>query len=752
MGLQGRRNTMLAWTNLGDRPFTFVPAPDAPGVLHLTRSALSSVLNSFAHTATVVEHLRKFAAAVYDSSLHGQSQTIPSVRLTRNQYRSSRTLEAFAEAVDSQLRRFDTWCATREEQICKAGGGVCPTIVSFLSLEVAMRNEFSETFVVIRELLLGITRRATRSSDVLEEFWTLPDLPQRMSPSNLTALLLDSLLLNVIEHASMGDTVTSRNLMTVFGASAEPLWKMIGKWVGDGMPVHDLSGPTDAHTQTVDDEFFIEDNELPLLDPDFWSDGFVLRDAEDDGGGASSLVAVPLFLQYAAEHVLSAGKAVGLLRALGMTTVFERTGGSVLTPNWPPFSSLLSADTTCSPDHGASSPYVGSVDDFSRLVYDELVSPCRSAQDRMTQVLVDDCDLWHHLSAMEDLLLMRRGDAISNLVDILFARMDSPQPWTDFHFLNSAFRDVIEMGRTSWVDPSLVRFSHRGHNGKAISRTVRAIEGLLIEYAVPFPLTYMFGPRAMQVYSSVFVFILQIRRAKHTLERILVRSAIGSVSHAGNDLKVFYAMRSKLSWFVNALLNFVSTNVLHTQLVSFHSALRDAGSLDDMITLHREHLAKIEGRCLLHANTSALHRAVTSVLDMCLHFSECFVAYAGDTTLDISKQSLIHVKRHRSKRQKRQRRNVIGFSLSLLEENSSSSESEPDEDSMEVPETSFSLNATSAIDFAEESFHVRLDKMSGELDALVRFVRRGVESLAGGTGEAAPAFGIFAFALEDWDR
>ena len=42
--------------------------------------------------------------------------------------------------------------------------------------------------------------------------------------------------------------------------------------------------------------------------------------------------------------------------------------------------------------------------------------------------------------------------------------------------------------------------------------------------------------------------------------------------------------------------------------------------------------------------------------------------------------------------------------------------------------------------------------MSTELDALVRFVRRGVESLAGGTSEAASAFGVFAFALEDWDR
>lgn len=127
--------------------------------------------------------------------------------------------------------------------------------------------------------------------------------------------------------------------------------------------------------------------------------------------------------------------------------------------------------------------------------------------------------------------------------------MDSPQTWTDFHFLNSAFRDVVELGRKPWVDPSLVRISHRGKD-KNIGRTVRAIDGLLIEYAVPFPLTYIFGPRTMQVYSSIFVFILQIRRAKHALERILIRGAVGGMSHVDGNFKVFYAMRSKLSWFI----------------------------------------------------------------------------------------------------------------------------------------------------------------------------------------------------------
>lgn len=129
-------------------------------------------------------------------------------------------------------------------------------------------------------------------------------------------------------------------------------------------------------------------------------------------------------------------------------------------------------------------------------------------------------------------------------------QMDSQQPWSDFHFLNSAFGDVLDLGRAKWIESALVRFSYRGTKDRTINRTIRGIDGLLVEYAVPFPLTYLFGPRVLQAYGSLFVFLLQIRRAKNVLERILVRGAIASVPNLGSELKVFYAMRSKLSWFI----------------------------------------------------------------------------------------------------------------------------------------------------------------------------------------------------------
>lgn len=128
--------------------------------------------------------------------------------------------------------------------------------------------------------------------------------------------------------------------------------------------------------------------------------------------------------------------------------------------------------------------------------------------------------------------------------------MDSQQPWSDFHFLNSAFGDVLDLGHTKWIEGALVRFSYRGAKDRAANRTIEDIEGLLVEYAVPFPLTYIFGAKVIQTYGSLFIFLLQIRRAKSVLERILVRGNLTNQARSGSELKVFYAMRSKLSWFI----------------------------------------------------------------------------------------------------------------------------------------------------------------------------------------------------------
>ena len=492
--------------------------------------------------------------------------------------RNSRTLEAFAEAVDFEVRKFDAWCSAREEDICHAQGPSAtaeqPLVVSLLSLEKSVRDEFGTTFDTLKIILQDVTQKASISRKYQVHFakssvtdssmipiWDLTEVQNNVPPAVITTHLLNALLYAVREQDLMGEAIISATLMRVFSKSAEPVWSMIGAWIRDGMPIRDFStlgapiAPEDGGWNGqggTDDEFFIEDNEMPLLDPDFWTEGCTLR---NDGNGVSQVL--PVFVEHVAQDVLSTGKAVGLLRALGGDPQPGDSGDAdvALTDDssvgWKRFEALIRESGSEGEDE-EKIVLPTSAEALSRIVHEDLHLRYLSAQQALIKVLLEDCELEHHLNVMEDCYFMRRGDVMNHFLDSLFAKMDSQQAWFDFHFLNSTLRDVVEMSYHRWIDPSLVRLSYQDSPDKATTRSVRGLNPLFVEYAVPFPLTYICGPKAIQSYSSIFVWLTQIKRARSLLENTVLRGS-GLVSrdvHQQAEMKAFYALRNKLSWFV----------------------------------------------------------------------------------------------------------------------------------------------------------------------------------------------------------
>ena len=547
--------------------------------MHLTPDSQHSIISAFARLATTLQHLRRFVSTVFvkaaERSKGDEEDRISYILNFRR--KNSRTLEAFAEAVDFEVRRFDAWCSAREEDICRAQGPSTaakqPLVVSLLSLEKSVRDEFGTMFDTLKGILQDVTQKASTSrryqihfakSNVTDSsaipIWDLTEVQKNVPPAVITTHLLNTLLHAVREQDLMGETTISATLMRVFSKSAEPVWSMIGAWIRDGMPIHDFSilgapvipeevGRDDQGG--IDDEFFIEDNEMPLLDPDFWAEGCALK---NQGNGISQML--PVFVEHVAQDVLSAGKAVGLLRALGgdpqpedlSDTDVSVTDASV---GWKRFEVLI-REFGSGGENEETIMLPTSAETLSRIVYEDVHPRYLSTQQALTKILLEDCELEHHLNVMEDCYFMRRGDVMNHFLDSLFAKMDSQQAWFDFHFLNSAFRDVVEMSYHKWIDPSLVRLSYQDSPDKAATRSVRGLDPLFVEYAVPFPLTYICGPKAVQSYSSIFVWLTQIKRARSLLENTVLRGSgfVSRDAHQQAEMKAFYALRNKLSWFV----------------------------------------------------------------------------------------------------------------------------------------------------------------------------------------------------------
>ncbi|KAF8622209.1 hypothetical protein AX15_007310 [Amanita polypyramis BW_CC] len=566
MALQGRKNQLYAW-----KDGAYTTTTSTPRLAHLSAKSQNSILMSLASSASTVRSL-----SVFCSKVLAHSQQSPLNNESDRHITISRTVEAFADAVDAELRIFDQWCSAREENMCRALGGVYSDsesspglIVSLLDTEKAVRDRFGPAFIVLLEVVRSVVPELLDPSQADGQKASLRT--RGRAPSIVMAALMDTLFACAQEHIERGeegDIFTGGVLMRVFVRTAEPVWTMIEGWLRDGMGLGIGTGNQDEGK--LDDEFFIESNGLGigmmgsgLLDPDFWKDGYSLREGVElspgeNVGQEKGTQAIPMFLEHVAMPVLRAGKTIGLLRALGILPPTNSQN------QWMSFGTLVGSNELYSGSKDGSGDSVDrrrteklfavSVDTLSRLIYDELTPRCETAGALLARILTEECDLWGHLKAIEDLYLMRRGDAMSHFTDLVFAKMDTQQPWGDFHFLNSAFADTvaasISTGQQShWIRPSLVRFSYRNNGNRdrnrSIDVTVRALDGLSVDYAVPFPLAYIFRPVMVQVYCEIFVFLIQARRAKNVLERILVRGAA-----TRHELKPFYAFRGRLSWFI----------------------------------------------------------------------------------------------------------------------------------------------------------------------------------------------------------
>jgi gamma-tubulin complex component 5 len=144
---------------------------------------------------------------------------------------------------------------------------------------------------------------------------------------------------------------------------------------------------------------------------------------------------------------------------------------------------------------------------------------------------------------------------------------------------------------------------------------------------------------------------------------------------------------------------------------------------------------------------TTLRQAILSILDIALGFHDALTTHADQASPRIGPKS------HRNRRAQQDRSAAIRFATSLRETTvqTSDSESDPEDevDELRLGPRSYRMPSASR-DVRQISSEIT--EMQDELDRLVRFVRREVEGLAGGTSAAASTFSILAFALEDWDR
>jgi len=337
------------------------------------------------------------------------------------------------------VRGVDRWCAEREEELFRSQRGHGKQlVVSLLSFEGSLRQRMAGVLEVVDVVLRRITQKAVAA----------PVMPNNepssihannfafYHPSILSTRILDGLFAAIREQLSMGETATSQGLLSIFTHTAQPIWFSIGRWLRDGMDA--VEGEDIYGSPMQDEELFIEKGDVPLGSPDFWDEGYRLRMVAEDANQSTPALqrdAVPVVFREIAPHVLAAGKEVGLLRAMGLDTP---ASFRIQEHQWLSFKQLYArSEENASKEVelailalagesqilDATAGMRWASDALVATVQDYAVSVCQEAHSQLIRVLKEDCELSRHLSGMQALFLMRRGDIMSKWCDSVFSKV-----------------------------------------------------------------------------------------------------------------------------------------------------------------------------------------------------------------------------------------------------------------------------------------------------------------------------------------
>jgi gamma-tubulin complex component 5 len=309
-----------------------------------------------------MRQLRAFARAIFNASY-----AFPSSSHTQGAP-STPTLEAFAAAIDCQVRKFTTWCAAYEEGPCVLHSGPSDklNICSLLSLEHRTSEFMGASFDLLLSLvhdILSLCSPATTNMQAPKS----EECPFNFSlvhPSVLCTFMLDALIAAARGEHLKGLSGSAQLIMDVFTITIEPLWNSLGTWMRRGMAFEHGGTLWTAGSRKQSELFIQRDENIPINHIDFWLDGYKVSDKFSQDLSMEQVRSarphgfehhsIPMIFRAFANEILSAGKSVGLLRVLQSDDLLslEASGfHSHPLQDWPSFREIIRSSTDhISPD------------------------------------------------------------------------------------------------------------------------------------------------------------------------------------------------------------------------------------------------------------------------------------------------------------------------------------------------------------------------------------------------------------------
>lgn len=112
----------------------------------------------------------------------------------------------------------------------------------------------------------------------------------------------------------------------------------------------------------------------------------------------------------------------------------------------------------------------------------------------------------------------------------------------------------------------------------------------------------------MIIYSQIFIFLLQIRRAKHLIDRTILIKLVNSIVPAFRTpeqyIKRYYSLRRKLNWIISILLDFFESFIIEKEIKELNNLIKGSTNIKELIEGHEIHVFRLRDRMLLNSTVS----------------------------------------------------------------------------------------------------------------------------------------------------
>ncbi|OQD88172.1 hypothetical protein PENANT_c004G05486 [Penicillium antarcticum] len=475
-----------------------------------------------------------------------------------------------------------TFCRGVEERLCEFDGILSQvqckylssgSTISLLQLLADVRQH-SHELVLLAKMVANLGNSST-------------DQPMRC---------LDLLYDLICKLEALGDESASRSLAELFFLCFKTYTRSIQFWMETGQV-----DPSDI-------TFFIRahrEGDLRTL----WHDWFVL----DEGLDRQK---IPQFLETSVQKIFTAGKSMVFLRHLNAVIPEAREKPA------------MTIDEISSSDSALLLPFSALVESaFEKLVD---IDHSRSAI-RLREELDEKCGLWSSLDALQHVYLGKDLSALSIIDSKVFELIDRGRSWDDRFLLTEISRTAFSSIPTIDTSRLLVRPATTALRESQNHRSVAILESISIDYGLPWPVANIITEEATCSYQRISTFLMQIRRARYSIVKQRIRDARNTQDEKNDTL--VHALHHNMLWFIDFIYGHLTYLVISTANQSLQSALLETKDVDSMIAAHKSYMSSLEAQCLLTENLSPIHKAIISLLDLCVNFADLQTAHlTGQST------------------------------------------------------------------------------------------------------------------------